>query len=64
MQKPVSRTFVVRGIVGEGRSRRGDPFIECDADGTVVAFWALSEYRQYPKDSLSERTIHNQLRLR
>lgn len=39
MQKPVSRTFVVRSILGEERSRRGDPFIECETDAGVVAFW-------------------------
>lgn len=39
MQKPVQRTFIVKRVLGEGKSRRGDPFLECDTDGGVMAFW-------------------------
>lgn len=39
MQKPVERTFVVDCVIGEGMSRRGDPFIEVRTSLGTVAFW-------------------------
>lgn len=43
MQKPVERTLVVERWLGEGRSGRGDPYIEAETDRGVVAFWGSAD---------------------
>src|SRR5262245_16334507 len=39
MQKPIQRTFVIHRILSESTSRRGDPYVECQTDDGVIAFW-------------------------
>jgi hypothetical protein len=39
MQKPTERTLVIQRVIGVAKSRRGDPYVECETDAGVVAFW-------------------------
>lgn len=36
---PIEHTFIVERVIGEGISRRGDPFVEAKTRLGIVAFW-------------------------
>jgi len=46
MQKPVERIFVIDSVIGEGRSRRGDPFLEAKTSLGIIAFWGSDRTQQ------------------
>ena len=45
MQTPIERTFVLEAVLGEGKSRRGDSFVETQTSIGTVAFWGSGRNR-------------------
>jgi hypothetical protein len=46
VQQPVERTLIVERWLGEGRSSRGDPFLEAETDQGVAAFWGSADSQE------------------